>query len=224
VKLRPQYPLQFLVSLLAAALLWYAVGADRGEDSLVRAFRAQLTLVNIPRDLVLTSSVPDTVAVQLRGPLARAIDPTAPLEVLLDLSDARPGVNTYSISDSDIPLPPEVEVVSVEPTTISLELEQRLTRNLPIRPTVEGSPAEGFVLGDVRAVPAQISVQGPESRLTDVTAVATSPISVEGATGPVEASVQPQLNDPLVRRLTVGPIQVLVEVLPEPTPTPTPLP
>jgi YbbR domain-containing protein len=224
MNLRPKHPLQFAVALLAACLLWYAWAGQRGEEISVRGVRAQLTLVNIPRDLVLISSVPDTVAVQLRGPLSRAIDPRNTLEVLLDLSNARPGPNTFPINGSDIPLPPEVEVVSVEPAAMTLELERRRTRFVPLRLTLEGVPAPGFVLGEILIVPAQITVQGPESRIADLEFVETTSISIEGASGPVEGSVQPQLVDPLVRSLMVVPAQVVVEVVPEPSPTPTPTP
>ena len=223
MKLRPRYPLQFLVALLAAFLLWYWLAGERGEEISMRGVRAHLTLVNMPRDLVLTSTVPDMVAVQLRGPLSRALDPRVPLEVLLDLSDARPGTNSYPINVGDIPLPSEVEVVGVEPSAIVLELERQQTRNLPLQPTIEGSPAPGFVLGEVRINPVMITVQGPESRLADLEYVETSGISIEGATGPVEGTVLPRLTDPLLRSPLVASARVVIDVFPLPTPTPTPL-
>lgn len=222
MKLRPRFPLLFLLSVLAAFMLWYVLSAQRTREISVRGVRAQLTLVNIPSNLVLVSGVPDTVSVQLRGPLSRALDPRAPLEVLLDLSNARPGTNSYPINASDIPLPPEVEVVSVEPAAISLELERRQTLSVALRPVVEGTPATGFVLASVLVMPEQVAIQGPESRLDGVDFVETTPISVEGATGPVEATVQPVLPDPLLRLLSAVPVQVLVQVEPRAAPTPAP--
>jgi len=222
VKLRPRFPLLFLLSVLAAFMLWYVLSAQRTREISVRGVRAQLTLVNIPSNLMLVSGVPDTVSVQLRGPLSRALDPRAPLEVLLDLSNARPGTNSYPINASDIPLPPEVEVVSVEPAAISLELERRQTLSVALRPVVEGTPATGFVVASVRVMPEQVAIQGPESRLDGVDFVETTPISVEGATGPIEATVQPVLPDPLLRLLSAVPVQVLVQVEPRAAPTPAP--
>lgn len=223
MKLRPRFPLLFLLSVLAAFMLWYVLSAQRTREISVRGVRAQLTLVNIPSNLVLVSGVPDTVSVQLRGPLSRALDPRAPLEVLLDLSNARPGTNSYPINATDIPLPPEVEVVSVEPAAISLELERRQTLSVALRPVVEGTPATGFVVASVRVMPEQVAIQGPESRLDGVDFVETTPISVEGATGPIEATVQPVLPDPLLRLLSAVPVQVLVQIEPPPAaPTPAP--
>ena len=215
---RPRHPMQFMVALIAAFLLWYALAAQRSENISVRGVKARLTLVNIPRDLILTSSVPDTVSLQLRGPLSRALDSSNPPEVLLDLAEARPGLNSYPINEGDIPLPAEVDVVSVDPPAITLELERQATRQVPVRPVIDGVPATGFMVGDIRVLPSQYTVQGPESLLLALDYVDTGPTSVEGATGPIETMTQPVLPDPLLRPLGPGTIQVLVDVVPEPLP------
>ena len=216
--LRPRYPVQFLVALIAAFLLWYALAAQRSENISVRGVKARLTLVNIPSNLVVTSSVPDTVSLQLRGPLTRTLDSRNPPEVLLDLSDARPGINSYPINASDIPLPAEVDVVSIDPQEITLELERQAARLLPIRPLIDGEPAPGFVLGEVLVVPWEYTVEGPESLILALESVGTSPVSIEGAAGPVEAVVQPALPNPQLRALGLGPIQVIVDIVPEAVP------
>ncbi len=218
--LRPRYPIQFLVALIAAFLLWYALAAQRSENISVRGVKARLTLVNIPRSLVLTSSVPDTVSLQLRGPLTRTLDSSNPPEVLLDLSDARPGLNSYPINPSDIHLPAEVDVVSVDPPAITLELERQAARLVPIQPLIDGEPAPGYVLGEVRVVPAEYTVEGPESLILILKSVTTSPVSIEGAAGPVEAVVQPALPNPQLRALGLGSIQVIVDIVPETVPEP----
>lgn len=218
MNLKPRYPMQFLVALIVAFLLWYILAAKRSEEISVRGVKARLTLVNIPRDLVLMSNVPDTVSLQLRGPLTRALNAASPPEVLLDLSEARPGLNSYPINHSDIPLPAEVEVVSVDPPAITLELERQETRQVPVRPAVTGVPAPGFIVGEVRAMPSQFTIQGPESLLRALEFVETDAVQIEDASGPVEAMVEPLLPDPLLRAIGVGPIQVFVEIGPESTP------
>ncbi len=219
--LRPRHPMQFLVALIAAFLLWYALAAQRSENISVRGVKARLTLVNIPRDLILTSSVPDTVSLQLRGPLSRALNSSNPPEVLLDLADARPGLNSYPINERDIPLPAEVDVVSVDPPAITLELERQETRQVPVRPVIDGVPAPGFMVGEIRVIPSQFTVQGPESLLLALESVETGTISIEGAAGPLETMTQPVLPDPLLRPLGPGMIQVLIDVIPEPLPEET---
>ena len=221
--LRPQHPLHFMVALVVAILLWYGLAGQKNENISVRGVKAALTLVNMPRNLVLMSSVPDTISLQLRGPLSKSLTAAAGLEVYLDLADARPGTSSYTIDGAGIPLPDDVEVVSIEPAAISLELERLTSSTIVLQPTVEGVPAPGFTVGDIRISPIQVNVQGPESRVLELEQVETTPISVEGATGPVEATVMARLPDPLLRSLTVVPLVVIVDVVPlDTTPTPAP--
>jgi len=221
--LRPQHPLHFVVALVAAVLLWYGLAGQQNENISVRGVKAALTLVNMPRNLVLMSSVPDTISLQLRGPLSKSLNAASGLEVYLDLADARPGSTSLTIDGAGITLPDDVEVVSIEPSAIALELERLISSNITLLPMVEGVPAPGFTLGETRISPTRVNVQGPESRVLELESVETTPISVEGATGPVEATVMPRLPDPLLRSLTVVPVVVIVDVVPlDTTPTPTP--
>ncbi len=220
MNLRPRYPLQFLIAVITAFLLWYALAAKRSEDTSVRGFTARLGLVNIPENLVLTSSVPDTVSLQLRGPRGSLGSISSP-DVDLDLSNTPPGSHSFPINESNIrvannrPLPADIVFVSADPQVIDLELERQESRLVAVRPVIEGVPAPGFVLGEVRTVPNNYAVQGPESRLQALEFVSTRPISVEGAAGPVEAVAQPLLPDPLLRALGVGEIQITIDITPE---------
>lgn len=221
--LRPRHPVHFLVALVAAILLWQGLAGQKDENISVRGVKAALTLVNMPRDLVLMSSVPDTISLQLRGPLSKSLSAAAGLEVYLDLADARPGVTAMTIDADGIGLPDEVTVESIEPATITLELERLISETIVLQPMVEGVPAPGFTIGEIRISPIQVSVQGPESRVLELESVETTSISVEGAAGPIEATVLPRLPDPLLRSLTVVPILIIVDVVPlDTTPTPTP--
>lgn len=224
MRLRPRHPVLLLVALVAAFLLWSSVSGQRRQHTSVRGVKAPLTLVNMPRELIITSSVPEAVSVQLRGPLSRALDPRAPVEVLLDLTAARPGIQTFPIEDGDIQVPPEVEVVSVDPAEITLELERLETAVLPVRPVLEGSPAPGFAVVQIRVAPSQVAVQGPESLLAALDEVETTPVPVEGATGEVDAAVQARLPHPLLRTVTAVPLLVVIEIGPAQVPQASPTP
>jgi YbbR domain-containing protein len=213
--LRPRHPLHFLVALVGAIVLWYTLAGQQDQNISVRGVKAALTLVNMPRNLVLVSTVPDTISLRLRGPLTRSLDAAADLEVYLDLSEARPGTSSFTIDTAGIPLPTDVEVVSIEPATVTLELERLVSNTIPLRPVLEGVPAPGFVVGEVRLSPMQINLQGPESRVLALDEIETTPVSVEGVTGPVEVTVLPRIADPLLRSLTVVPVVVVVDVVPE---------
>lgn len=222
MRLRPRYPGLFLVALVAATTLWYAVAGQHRAKVSVRSTKANLTLVNLPRSLILTSAVPDTVSLQLRGPLTQGVD--AGLEVFLDLADARPGRQSFPVDTSRTRLPADIAVVAVDPAEVELVLERQDSRIVPVVADIEGEPAPGFVVAAVRVSPARLTVEGPESQLADLTELPTDPVFVEGASAPIQATVEPVPLDPPLRLLNFGPVMVDVEVIPEAAPTPTPTP
>ncbi|HHQ48147.1 MAG TPA: hypothetical protein ENK19_04605 [Acidobacteria bacterium] len=220
----PRYPGLFLVALAVAFALWYAVAGQRRERISERQVVVPLTLANVPPNLIITNDVPESVSLRLRGALTHALSNDKSLEVVLDLSDARPGTRTYPIKESQIRLPQDVSVVSIDPPEITLTMERTATAQVPVEPAIEGQPAPGFVVAGVRTVPPELSVQGPATLVAKLEKVATTPVRIDGATQPVEMAVQPRLPHPLLRFTNNMPVLVVVNIVPAPTPTPTPPP
>jgi len=212
-----------VAALLIGFFLWYAVAGQRREKISERQAVVPLTLSNVPRDLIITNDVPESVSLRLRGALSRELGPGHPLEVVLDLSDAKPGTRTYPIKESQINLPPNVTVVAIDPPEITLTLERLGTKVVPIRPVTEGRPAAGFMVAGVRTIPAVLPLQGPQSLLAKLDSVKTTPVSLEGATTTVEAPVQARLPHPLLRPLSSSQIVLIADIVPAPTPTPKPV-
>jgi len=220
----PRYPGLFLVALAVAFALWYAVAGQRRERISERQVVVPLTLANVPQNLIITNEVPESVSLRLRGALTHALANDKQLEVVLDLSGSRPGTRTYPIKESQIRLPQDVSVVSIDPPEITLTMETTETALVPVKPAIEGEPAPGFVVADVRTVPPKLSVQGPASLVEKLDEVATTLVRIDGASGSVETAVQPRLPHPLLRFTNNMPVLVVVDILPVPTPTPTPTP
>jgi len=214
VKLRLHNPALFLAALVVALLLWYSGPGQRRERISERRVVVPLTLAGIPHNLVITSDVPESVAVRLRGFLSPLLESGQQLEVVIDLSGARPGGRTFPVEESDLQLPPDVAVVGVDPPEITLQLERLENKTVPVRAIVEGEPAPGFVIGEVRVAPQQLTVRGPGSLLDALELLETTPVSVDGATAAVEAAVQPRMPHPQLRPLiTLEPL-VIVEIVP----------
>ena len=203
-----------LISLVLAALLWLVVS---GEQVGERALRIPLEFTNLPANLELIGDAPDIVDVRVRASSGTVSRITAgDLVAVIDLRSARPGRRLFHVTADDVRRPTGVEVVQVNPSSVAISFERSATRTVPVVPTVEGEPAEGFVVGTVTANPPTVEVAGPASSLRQLTEAVTDPVSVDGASGPVEELVTIGVTDPLLRLRTPQNARVNIEVLPTP--------
>lgn len=210
-----------LLSVFLAFAVWLVVSAPRRESVSERAFAAPLSLVGMPRELVITTQVPETVNVRLRGRSSdlRALS-SQNLEVTLDLRWVQAGEAQVTLRPQAINVPPNVEVVSVDPNRVHFRVEQLRQRAVPIRPFLVGSPPGGFVSGEPTMLPEQALVSGPASQVRNVTEVATERIIMTGRTATFTQSVAVVSDTPLVRVIEPLTTQVTVPVSPEVGPNP----
>lgn len=208
MRLAPKHFWLKVLSIGVAGLLWLLVA---GERTVERAVRIPLEFSNLPPSLEIVGDAPTAVDVRLRGPsgtLGRL--PPGELAAMLDVRAARPGRRLFHLTGADVRTPFGVEVVQVMPANVSLVFEPSDTKVVPIVPSVEGDPADGYVVGTVAADPATVEVTGPVSVLKRLTEAITEPVMVTAATGPVVEDVNVGVPDqaarlrlPLTARVTV---------------------
>ncbi len=65
------------------------------------------------------------------------------------------------------------------PRNLQIKLEDEETKRFPIVPTTTGTVRDGYVLGDIQAVPEKVSIRGPKSVIAEISRVEAS-VSVSG--------------------------------------------
>lgn len=222
------WPLKIL-SVFLALTLWFVVSAPRRESVYERAYAVPLTLVGMPRDLVITTPVPDTVSVRLRG---RASDlrslSSSNLEVPLDLRTVVPGDITITIRPQAVNVPQNVEVVSLDPSRVRFRVEEVRQKVVPIRAFLVGEPPAGYTVGDATVEPDQALVSGPTSQIRNLSEVATERVIMTGRTatfvqnvGVVSDSSLIRIVEPLMTQVTVPVTEEIGPAIPTETETTT---
>jgi YbbR domain-containing protein len=203
-----------LVSIALAALMWIAVA---GEQTVERSLRIPLEFTNLPSQLEVVGEAPAVVDVRVRGS-SGALNRIAAGELVavLDLRSARAGQRLFHLGGEDVRTPFGVDVVQVNPSTVSMNFEPSGSKTVPIVPTVEGEPADGFVVGTVTAEPSTVEVLGPVSVLSRLTQAITEPVTVTGASAPVTEMVNIGVADTSLRLRTPQTARVAVVVAPAP--------
>jgi YbbR domain-containing protein len=203
-----------VLSVGIAVLLWMVIA---GEETVERGLRVPLELQQFPQGLELLGDVPTTADVRVRG-ASGTLSRVSPGEIVavLDLRGARAGERLFHLTPEQVRVPFGVEVVQVTPATVAVAFEQTASRNIPIRPAIEGRPAAGYVVGKSTADPPTVEVVGPDSAVRRVTEAITEPISVAGAQRPIRETVTVGTLDPAIRVKTLRVTTVSVEILPAP--------
>jgi hypothetical protein len=202
-----------IASVVLAVLIWLLVS---GEQTVERMLRVPLEFTGFPAVLELVGEPPPAVDVRVRGS-SSAIGGIAEgdLAALLDVAAARPGRRLFHLTEADVRVPFGVEVVQVSPASIELAFEEQIERSVPVSPSVEGTPAPGYVVTGVRVNPERVVVVGPRRTVEDVQAAMTEVVSVDGASATVTETVNVGVSHPSVRVRQAPTATVTVTITPD---------
>jgi YbbR domain-containing protein len=204
------------LSLGIGVLLWISVS---GEETVERGLRAPLELQQFPMGLEIQGEAPSTVDVRVRG-TSGALSRVGQGDIVavIDLRGARAGNRLFAMTPEQVRSPYGVEVVQVTPSTIALALENSVTRQVPVAPSIEGAPAAGYVVvGKPVVVPQDVEIVGPETAVKRAVEAVTDTISIAGLRDSIREDVTVGLLDPSLRLKTQRTVSVAVRIAPGPT-------
>lgn len=209
--LRKNRGLKFL-SLILAVLLWYLAA---GQERLETGYIVPLELQDLPDHVALEGGSLEFVHVRVRGPrnLVQKLTPQK-IRASLSLRDLKAGENFIPITDKDIHLPGDLELVTISPPYLFLKTLAR--RRVHIKPVVLGTPAEGYRLAQVVVVPNTVNVVGPPGKINAIREIPTLPIAIKGVRESLAARADLVVTDPEVRLMEMVPAEVHVSVEPLP--------
>jgi YbbR domain-containing protein len=177
---------------LCFVLLWPGMATDQAERYV------PLKIENLPPGLVAIQAQVKGVEIRVSGP--RAVIRTLsdhPVEYRLNLGDATPGIRTVVIDPNLIRLPKGLTVQAVTPSRFSVKIENEISKELPIRISLQGEPVPGFFIIQALARPDSVVLRGPESVLAPLTKIETKPIDVSGLNETVRKEIPLDLAEGL---------------------------
>jgi len=179
-----------ILSLLLAFTVWIAATLQTDPFGPLELIGVPISLLNQPEDTVIfnPSQVSDEANVQVRARQSVLADlRVSDFAATMDLSNVQLG------QPSAIPVVVSttnemIRIQEIEPSTQFVHLEALRTLSSPISIEVEGQVATGYLATRPSLTPDQVTLEGPEPLLAEVTAV-TGAISVEGAKGDLAEEV-----------------------------------
>lgn len=169
--------LKFL-SMVLAVTVFLLVNTDKDREITVLVGVSY----TLPEDKVLVSDRIDDVRVTLKGSWRRLrkFDPRQVDRINLDLRHASSG--EIAISNDMLHLPSGLTITSISPRYVHVVFDKRLDKLVEVTPTVNGRPQHGYIVTEIKPLPATVKVRGAEGALAALTTVRTGDISLEGRT------------------------------------------
>ncbi|NDD91387.1 hypothetical protein EBZ37_04815, partial [bacterium] len=177
-----------LVSILVAVILWVVVLGSRNVDV---SKEVPLEIL-APPELVVANEMPERVTFRLSGPKAflRAVLDRREPPIRVNLIGNKPGLVTYRFFSDHIRLPIGVRVLSVNPASVLIKLEELKRRELPIRVSTEGKLPQGLTLKSMKVVPDRVTVRGPDSKVSALSELPALPLNLSELSSSVEQDLK----------------------------------
>jgi YbbR domain-containing protein len=166
--------------VLAVVFAFSGWAMVQGKQVVEQKARVKLQWL-LPDDLALVGDLPDSISLTASGSQVFVRDlRRADLWLRVDLSDAAPGVQAVEFEERHIDnLPQNVHVVSLSPARLEFELDERVSKQVKLEPTITGEPKKGLRLVGMQIEPRTVLLEGPAAALVGVTSIPTTPIELD---------------------------------------------
>jgi len=203
-----------LLALGIAVGIWFNASV---EDRLVSSEKVVEAGVayNRPRGFLIVNPTTQTVNVRLIGSkkAIRQLNPYM-VNVQVELSQRQEGSATIALNRDNVQAPDGLEVVSIEPGTIRVDLEREVTQRVTVVPRLAGKLAPGFLMDEPEVFPSQVLVTGPKSMLARIETLSTGPIDLAGRAATFEETVPVISPDPLIQIVQPSTVTIRIPVKP----------
>lgn len=200
------------LSIGLSFLLWVWVGAQERSEI---AVSVPLEYRNLSRGLEILpeKEFVSTVNVWVKG-TAATVKNLKPNEISawVDLSNTRSGLRNFELGPDQVKVPYGFSVLRINPSRISLRVEEVISRMVPVTARFEGEPALGYKVSDSFVKPAEVEIRGPQSAVGSVRQAITDSIDVSQIQGPHSETVNIGVENSSVRIIGTKTVQVSMNV------------
>ncbi len=164
-----------LSSLVIAIILWFFVILSGRSDVTIDI---PVNFINLPPKLEVVD-FPQTVSISIEGQERMFKDlKKSNINAVIDLSEAKTGKSFFTISSDNIELPQMMTITNIDPETVSLKIEEQMSKSVTVKPDIVGTPEKGYAIVEVISSPDSVVIEGPKSLIRKIRRVKTEPIDI----------------------------------------------
>lgn len=171
--------LRKLIALIFAILVWQRVDSEIAEPDTIRDVPVNISL---PANLERTSDKPINVKLEVKAS-RRILNNLSLKDININIKLDEPAFkkNPMVISHridpvSDISLPSGITVKQVDPEIISISVDRKVSKTVPIKLDYSGYLLDGYSYRLMGLIPSSVIITGPQSIIRSMKDIKTQPI------------------------------------------------
>ncbi len=166
----------FVVSLILAICLWFMVNLSMDYNLNIDL---PIEAVSMPEGQALSEELPQSATVSLSGEGWKLISVyNNPPAVEINVSESE--VNLYEQVQQQLNLLSNISVQKVQPIVLTLDLEPRVSKKVPVQPVIDVSFDNQFGFKETPSVePDSITISGAESLMGEIDSWPTDTLRVQ---------------------------------------------
>lgn len=186
----------FIVSLILALCLWMMVNLSRDFNLNIEL---PIQLGTVPADMALAEDLPETATVSVSGEGWQLINfYNNPPSINIDVADEE--VNLHDQVQQQMNALPNIGIQKVQPLILSVELEDRVSKKVPIRPNVEVSFINQYGFIDSTQInPDSVTVSGAVSLVQQIDEWATDSLHIDNVSEDISRTIPLQEPGELIQ-------------------------
>jgi YbbR domain-containing protein len=198
-----------LISAAIAVIFWlYVFTRENTEFTL----EIPVSLINIQTGTKVNIS-PATANMKILTPKALLKQAAESAQIVIDCSQYTKGSHEISVTTNDVKAP-GFEVLDVSPKSLKLDIHPTIKKSVRVQPVLIDTPANGYKIASIKAVPARVEVEGLQEVLGSLDAVNTEFIPVSGFSSDQNLTVKINQNEDLLS-ITPDEVNITVSILPD---------
>lgn len=202
-----------IISSVIIAVFLFAFVHSQG-NSIQRVLVVPVEIQNLPREKIILLPSVRQAQVTIQGPsflIAEVASAARVLKVKLPTDVGNRHEVTFS--KEDLGLPPAVEVVRIEPSSMQLTLDNRISKQVPIVVPRIGKINENFKLLEFKITPQVAEINGAETEVKQIASIQTFPLDLRELKG--EQTIELPLRDSWEYSKTgTNSVEVFVKLIP----------
>ncbi len=178
-------------SLLFASIVWLSV--DMG-NTFQTTIDLPIRIEHLQQNKAIASPLPRTITLKIQENgwqlLNTLLSPHLRYTIDFGTLSKRDTVFTYNDLTEHINLPKEIHIFETSPETVFVQIDNRVTKKVPVEPVVSILYREGFgIVGMMKPEPDSVVLTGARSLLNRITRWKTDAVLLKDINAPVAATV-----------------------------------